>query len=151
MEPTVQAHQSRLKLVSPDLSAEIIRIRWVPRIRVIPPPAFLRSTPLPHNERIACRADCMAVFHMYGASAHWLYGNFSGTNASGCSGGGGGSNDDGQFDGCAPFTHSALSCPHHSCLMQASFYCIFPIYINAVTLVVGNSNGVPCCDYRPHC
>ncbi|KAJ7787028.1 hypothetical protein B0H14DRAFT_2629822 [Mycena olivaceomarginata] len=37
---------------------------------------------------------------MYGASAHWLYGNFSGTNTSGCSGGGGGSNDDGQFDGC---------------------------------------------------
>ncbi|KAJ7777488.1 hypothetical protein B0H14DRAFT_3164381 [Mycena olivaceomarginata] len=41
MEPMVQPRQSRFKLVSPDLLAEIILIWWMPRIRVIPPLASL--------------------------------------------------------------------------------------------------------------
>jgi hypothetical protein len=56
---------------------------------------------------------------MYGASAHWPYGNFSGTDAAGWNGVEGGGENDGQFDVCGQFTRSALSCPHHS--MQASF------------------------------
>jgi hypothetical protein len=34
--------------------------------------------------------------------------------------------------------------------MKATFYRIFAISINAIALVVGNSNGVPCCEYHPH-
>jgi hypothetical protein len=34
--------------------------------------------------------------------------------------------------------------------MKATFYRIFAISINAIALVVGNSNGVPGCEYRPH-
>ncbi|KAJ7912706.1 hypothetical protein B0H13DRAFT_1874550 [Mycena leptocephala] len=39
-----------------------------------------------------------AFFHMYGASVHWPYGNFSGTDAAGWNGVEGGDENDGQFD-----------------------------------------------------
>jgi hypothetical protein len=44
---------------------------------------------------------------MYGASAYWLYSNFSGTNVSRWNKVRGCSHDDGQFDGCAPLENSS--------------------------------------------
>ncbi|KAJ7788686.1 hypothetical protein B0H14DRAFT_2628024 [Mycena olivaceomarginata] len=73
------------------------------RIRVIPQPAslFRHCRPTTSTSRVGQIVrpyPLPAVFHMYGASAHWPYGNFSGTDTSGWNGVAGGSHDDGQFD-----------------------------------------------------
>ncbi|KAJ7691099.1 hypothetical protein B0H14DRAFT_3532070 [Mycena olivaceomarginata] len=74
-----------------------------------PATCFLLPHRRPHKERVARSTD--PDLHMYGTSAHWLYGNVSGTDTSGWNGWGG--NHDGQSD--------------------ASFCHIFPVYITAVT------------------